>query len=106
MRQTAAAAATDSDSELVPAVGVDAEEEKKQKPLIKPRTIREFRMWAVDWMSAIESSMEEGTNPAEESPRYRLLAALLNWLDGKGGRGADKKLRRAFIEACPEVGDE
>lgn len=84
----------------------EAAEAPAKSNLIKPRTLKEFRMFLTDWMARTEASMGEDQNPAEESPRYKLMAAIMNWLDGKGGRGADKKLRKAFCEAIPEVGDE
>lgn len=75
--------------------------------LIKARTIKEFRAFLGTEMGRVESSMpEDESNPAEYSPRYKLMSAILYWLDGRGGRGADKKLRKAFAEAVPEVGDD
>lgn len=74
--------------------------------VIKPRTVKEFRVFLATEMGKVETSLPEGVKPEDESPRYKLMGALLYWFDGRGGRGADKKLRKAFAEAVPEVGDE
>ena len=86
------------------------EEEAPQTPdkskLIKPRTLKELRGFLGTEMGRIEGTLLEDVKPEEESPRYKLMGALLYWLDGRGGRGADKRLRKAFITAIPEVGDD
>jgi ParB-like chromosome segregation protein Spo0J len=94
------------DQDNITAMPDDLPEKPAKSNLVRPRTMKEWRMFLVDWMARVEATVEEGQNPLEESPRYALFQAILNWLDGKGGRGADKKLRKAFETAIPEVGDE
>lgn len=89
----------DSDGDTAPL------EAPAKSNLIKPRTLKEFRAFMATEMGRVESSLEEGENPLEISPRYKLMTQIISWLDGRGGRGADKKLRKAFSEAVPEVGD-